>query len=313
MTMPSSDCKTKLARKAEAAASGKPAPRGEMIFDLFPRMENEIKRALPSMVDPDQFIRACITTVRLNPDLQKCAPISVIGCAIQTAQLGLAPDSVLGQVYWVPFWNSKLGQYEATFQIGYRGYLELIRRTGQVLTITAREVYKGDHFELEYGLEEKLVHRPALDVIPDPRNITHVYAVAHMVGGGHAMWVMTRSEVEAIRRRSKASDKGPWVTDWAAMARKTVIRQLAKLLPLSVAAQRDMARDETITRSLTDDAPVFAASDGDVIDVVASAASEANNGTLAPNAGGNAVEQEAIATRAGAVEADQMSLPIDRR
>ena len=278
-----SEAKQALAQRAQAAATGdKPtqvakADKPVTVYDWLGRVQSQIQQALPSMVDPEQFMRACITTIRLNPDLQKCSPASIIGCAMQTAQLGLAPDAVLGQAYWVPFHNSRTGQKEATFIIGYRGQLELIRRTGQVQSIMAREVYAGDEFELEYGLTEKLVHRPALNIDPDPANITHIYAVAHMIGGGHAMFVMTKSQVDAIRRRSKASNSGPWVTDYAAMARKTVIRQLVKYLPLSVEAQRDLARDGTISRSLTDDVPIYAESDPDVIDV--SVVSEAVSGS----------------------------------
>jgi len=271
MSIPTDDVKNALAQRTRGgrSAGNKPVVAGETVFDMLKRSEGAIKRALPSMVDPEQFVRACITTIRLSQGLQKCTPISIIGGLMQMAQLGLAADIPLGQAYLVPFYNSKTGCEEAQFIIGYRGYLELIRRTGQVASIMAREVYQGDYLELEYGLEEKLVHKPALDVDPDPKAITHVYAVAHMKGGGHAMFVMTRSQVEAIRKRSKAADKGPWVTDYAAMARKTVIRQLAKYLPLSVEAQRDLARDETIRASIEDVSMPVAEDDEDTIDVTA--------------------------------------------
>lgn len=278
MTASTNDVRGALAQRAgRGSAAPVPAVQTDKpvtVYDWLGKVQGQIRQALPSMVDHEQFMRACMTTIRLSPDLQKCSPASIIGCAMQTAQLGLAPDTVLGQAYWVPFHNSKTGQKEASFIIGYRGYLELIRRTGQVQSIMAREVYEGDHFELEYGLNEKLVHKPALDVDPDPAGITHLYAVAHMIGGGHAMFVMTKSQVDAIRKRSKASGNGPWVTDYAAMARKTVIRQLVKFLPLSVEAQRDLARDGTIARSLTDDVPVYAESDPDVVDVTAAPVTE---------------------------------------
>lgn len=130
--------------------------------------------------------------------------------------------------------------------LGYKGMIDLARRSGEIQDISARAVYEGDFFEYEFGLNEQLKHIPAQDNERTPNKLTHVYMVCHFKDGGHYIDVMTRSQVNAIRSRSKAGSSAysPWSTDYEAMACKTVIRRAFKLLPVSVEAQKAAATDE---------------------------------------------------------------------
>lgn len=196
--------------------------------------------ALPKHLTPERLARVAITAISSNPRLLECTKESLALALIEAGQLGLEPNGVMGQAYLVPYHNGRLKRYEAQFQIGYRGLIELARRSGDVTKIEARVVREGDDFLYEYGLQPKLVHRP------DPSGkgeITHVYAIAWLRGSDPIFEVMTREEVEAIRRRSKAADSGPWVTDYEAMARKTVVKRLAKYLPLSPEAEAAIEAD----------------------------------------------------------------------
>ena len=119
--------------------------------------------------------------------------------------------------------------------IGYRGMMDLARRSGQVKRITARVVRKGDKFDYAYGLDERLTHTPDEAASGD---ITHVYAFVELIEGYKDFDVMSRAEVEAVRKRSKAGGDGPWVTDYGEMAKKTVIRRLLKRIPSSTELQQ---------------------------------------------------------------------------
>lgn len=201
---------------ARAAAPDDRAPSGPTIFDLVEKQKPALARALPRHLDADRLTRIIVTEVRRNPKLLQCDPQSLLGACMQAAQLGLEPGP-LGLAYLVPYWNNKTRSYDIQFQLGYRGMLELARRSGQIRSIVAREVCANDTFEFEYGLDERLVHKPALAARGD---VVAYYGVAHLTDGGHVVHVMSRDDIDKYRARSKADKNGPWVTDYDAMARK---------------------------------------------------------------------------------------------
>lgn len=211
---------------------------------LLQKQKSAIEAALPRHLSADRMLRIALTEIRKNPDLASCEPMSFLGSVVQAAQLGLEPGSALGHAYLVPFFNKHTERREVQLIVGYRGLLDLARRSGQIVSISAHAVYDGDEFEFEFGLHEKLKHIPGRDRVSKERRLIAVYAIARLKDGGHQVEVMTREEVEAIRKRSKASDSGPWKTDFDEMAKKTVIRRLFKYLPVSVEIQRAVALDE---------------------------------------------------------------------
>lgn len=201
----------------------------------------QIKAALPKHMTAERMARVALTETRKTPALGKCDPRTFIGAVIQLSQLGLEPGGALGHAYLIPFGNTKQGTTDVQIIIGYRGMIDLARRSGQIASIQAVIVRDGDDFDVEFGLTPGLKHRPLFD---DDKPMTFVYAVAVFKDGGRQFEVMTRGQVEKVRKQSRASSSGPWVTHFEEMAKKTVIRRLFKYLPVSIELQRAVVLDE---------------------------------------------------------------------
>lgn len=210
------------------------------VVGLIEQMKGEIARCLPKHLTPDRMARIAMTELRKNPKLQECDPLSFIASIMQAAQLGLEPG-ILGSCYLIPFWNSKLGKFECTFMPGYRGFLDLARRSGQIVSLVARSVFSNDEFHYQFGLKEDIIHKPA---IGERGELVAVYALAILKDGGHQFDVMSKAEIDAVRETSKSKDSGPWVTHYEEMAKKTVLRRLFKWLPCSVEMQKAVSLDE---------------------------------------------------------------------
>jgi recombination protein RecT len=193
--------------------------------------KSQLAAVLPKHMTPDRVMKIAIAACSRNPRLLECEPMTVYSALHTSSQLGLEPGGPLGAAYLVPFRNNKTGKMECQFIPGYRGLIDLARRSGQISTIFAYAVRTGDVLDFELGLDPKLRHVPAGNMDSE---ISHVYAVAHLKDGGKQFVVMTKTEVDAIRARSKSKDSGPWVTDYEQMALKTAIKRLIKYLPMSV-------------------------------------------------------------------------------
>jgi len=222
-------------RVAVAKAQKDAGGSGETVLDLIYKQTPAIRRALPGIMSAERFVRIALTEVRRNPKLTTCDPRSLLGALMVSAQLGLEPGP-LGHVYFVPYGT------ECTLIVGYRGMIDLARRSGEIESIIAREVCENDTFDSAYRLmEDDFYHKPALH---DRGQADRYYAIARYRDGGALLHVMAREEVDEYRKRSKAKNDGPWVTDYDAMAKKTVIRRLAPFLPLTTEAARALEVDE---------------------------------------------------------------------
>lgn len=237
--------------------TGKPvvAKKPTTIHGFLESYKSEIARALPKHMTADRMARIALTEFRKTPALMKCDPATLFGAVIQCAQLGLEPGGALGHAYLIPFENRKRGTTDVQFIVGFRGMIDLARRSGQIVSLEAHAVYAGDDFDCEFGLNSKLHHVPDWDnpnrVSPD--QMKFVYAVAKLKDGGTQFEVMSRAEVDSVRARSKSASNGPWVTDYVAMALKTVIRRMFKYLPVSVEMQRAVALDELAEADISQD------------------------------------------------------------
>lgn len=217
---------------ADIKNGNKPANPVAQFRDFLEKQRHQIAAALPKHVSPDRMIRLACTEFSKNPLLQKCTPVSVFGSIIQASQLGLE-IGVLGQAYLVPYRNNKAGGiYEAQMIPGYKGLIALARRSGEVTSIETHIVYARDEFDLVLGIESSVKHIPFLE--GDRGAPRLVYGVAKFKDGGHHFEWMPLTEVDRIRSRSKASNNGPWVTDYEQMVRKTLIRRMANYLPMSI-------------------------------------------------------------------------------
>lgn len=213
-----------------------------------------IQSLVPKHVTPERLCRIGLNAVSRNPKLMECSPETIVGAVVNCASLGLEPN-LLGHAYIVPFYNSSSKKMEAQMQIGYKGALDLIRRTGQVSTISAHEVYEGDKFEYAYGLEEKLIHVPSGE--DDENKITHFYACYKLKDGGSGFVVMTRPQMDKHRDKfTKSKTKqgtvfGPWKDHYVSMALKTVILKLIKYMPISIEQQEVQSTMEGLQRDNT--------------------------------------------------------------
>lgn len=230
-----SDQPPDLTTALEERAQAKPA---QTVLELLQRSRLEVEKALPAGTTLDHFERCVRTEIRRTPKLLDCDPYSLLGAVMYAAQLGLEPGP-LGHVYLVPF------KHEVAFIIGYRGFVDLAYRSGQVKAISAATVREGDAFSFRYGTRPFLDHTP--DGPPNEREPVAYYAVAQTKQGGAPFVVIYPEDVERARARSKASGSAysPWNTDYDAMARKTAVRWLAPLLPVSPLAAA-LEKDEAL-------------------------------------------------------------------
>lgn len=231
----------------DVQASSAPQTMKALVQSMMPQIE----KALPSVLTGERFGRMVLTALSSNPDLQKCTPGSFLGAMMQAAQLGVEPNTPLGQAYLIPYKNH--GVLETQFQLGYKGLIDLAYRSGSVVSVSAHAVHENDEFEYELGLEEKLRHVPALK---DRGNVILYYACWKGKDGGYGFAVMSVDDVKAFKNKySKAANSSysPWSTNFDSMAKKTVLKQALKYAPLKTEFVRAAATDETIKSSIAQD------------------------------------------------------------
>lgn len=211
---------------------------------LLKRMHTQIEKALPSVITPERFTRIALTAYSDNAALQKCDADSFLGAMMQAAQLGVEPNTPLGQAYLIPYGN------KVQFQLGYRGMIDLAYRSGEIQMIQAHEVHENDEFEYELGLDPKLRHIPALK---NRGEVILYYAVFKLTNGGVGFEVMSKEDVETFaKKKSKTYRNGPWQTDFDAMAKKTLVKRLLKFAPVKSDFARAVTADETIKSAISE-------------------------------------------------------------
>ncbi len=245
------------------AKQGKP----KTLNDYIKLMEPEIKKALPSVITPERFTRMTLTAVRSTPGLASCDHMSFLAAMMSAAQLGLEPNTPLGQAYILPYKNNKKGITEVQFQIGYKGLIDLAYRSGEVEVVQAQCVYENDKFECEYGIEPKLKHIPAEG---ERGKMIKVYAMFRTKSGGYGFEVMSRKDIEDhAKKYSKAyaSSFSPWKTNFEEMAKKTVLKKVLKYAPLKSDFVRSVVQDETVKNEISQDMYEVPAEQIDYVDV----------------------------------------------
>ncbi len=222
-------------------------PKDQIAY-LLKSKQAEIQKMLPKHLNAERLLKVAQIAATTTPALAKCDVPSLIGAIGQCAQMGLEPNTVLGHAYLVPF-NTKRKDANGNERwvnsvqviIGYKGLIDLARRSGQIVSIAAHEVCDRDHFDMVYGLDEKLEHKPALG---ERGEVIGFYAVAKLKDGGHCFEFMSLHQVREIMAATQSKGKyGPWKDHFVEMGRKTVIRRLAKYLPLSIEFQTAAALD----------------------------------------------------------------------
>jgi recombination protein RecT len=210
---------------------------------LLDQNKSAVGASLPSGYSQDRFVRLLLTAANTNPDLFTCDPRSFLAAGVGAAQLGLEPNDARGLAYLIPFKDKRRGKIVQLI-IGYRGMLDLARRSGMVSSINAFPVYEGDTFTYRLGLDPSLDHIPG-DHDEDPDTLTHVYAVAKVQGDPQFV-VLTRRQIDKTKASSQGarSDYSPWNTHYVEMALKTALRRLCKWLPQTVELAYAIDNDE---------------------------------------------------------------------
>lgn len=214
-------------------------------------MEPAIKKALPSVITPERFTRMVLSALSATPKLAECSPQSFLAAMMTAAQLGVEPNTALGQAYLLPYRNH--GNMECQFQLGYKGLIDLACRSGEVSVIQAHTVYENDVFEYELGMDPKLRHVPAK---ADRGEAVAYYAMFKTKDGGYGFEVMSVDDVQRHAQRyskSYGSGSSPWRSNFDEMAKKTVLKRALKYAPLKSDFVRGVAQDETIKAELSDE------------------------------------------------------------
>ncbi len=242
-------------------------PRIKSLKDFITNQRHEIANALPVAIKPERLMRLAITAVRSNPALGAADPYSFLGALMQAAQLGLEPNTPLGQAYLIPY------RGVVQLQIGYQGYMVLCYRSGMFKMIYAHPVYAEDEFYYSSGLHETLTHNPADVQTGDPLKY---YAIYHTVNGGYGISVWSRDRIE--RHRDKYSEAWrafkagrikttPWSEFFDSMAIKTVIKDLLKFAPKSAELQLQLSADESVKQEWSKNMLDVPDMSGEIVDV----------------------------------------------
>ena len=216
------------------------------INEVLGTYQESLKNLMNSPERAARMIQIMSTAIKRNPQLQECSPSSIIGGMLQAAMLNLDFNPSLGLCYLVPYGK------EAQFQLGYRGMITLAHRSKEILEIYAEVVYEDDEFYIEYGLNRVLSHVPKFLHIGDSTKIKYVYAVAKTKDGGTFYTVLSKPQIEALRKRSpmqKFKMNGAWATDYGEMAKAKAIKQLFKYLPSNAEYNYSVFTDGMIVKS----------------------------------------------------------------
>jgi recombination protein RecT len=193
------------------------------------KMGDQFKAALPAHITVDRFKRTLMTAVQMNPKLLDADRRTLFSAAMRAAQMGLLPDGREGAITY--FWSKAAGANQCQFMPMFAGVLKLIRNSGELATIDAQLVHERDKFTYHPGIDTVPVHEP--DWFGERGEAIGVYAVAKMKDGSAYVEIMNKKQIGQVRSVSRSKDSGPWVDWWEEMWRKSVIRRLAKRLPLS--------------------------------------------------------------------------------
>lgn len=197
-------------------------------------MKDQFKMALPKLLTPERFTRVALTCINKNPKLLSCTRESLLACLMDCAMLGIEPDG--RRAHLIPYGD------KCTLILDYKGIVELVRRSGDVSDIHADIICENDQFDYMFGTGSFLTHK--IDVRKPRGEVVGAYSFVKLKDGSESFDVMGVEEIETVRKRSRAGNNGPWVTDKAEMQKKTVFRRHSKWLPISPELRENIEKDD---------------------------------------------------------------------
>lgn len=248
---------------------------GETAAELITKMQPAFQMALGTQQMAERFCRVALTQIRINPKLASCSQMSLMGSLMMAAQLKL--EFSLGYAYIIPYWSSKTNSYEAQFQIGYQGYIDLFYRHPLAEELYAEIVYRNDEFKIIKGTRREIVHNPVIG--EDKGEPIGYYAVARLKTGAYNFAYMSLNDAISHMTRYARADKsgkhGIWDDNFDEMALKTCIKKVLKLMPKSVDMAAALDMDEATKRPATiemarniEDVPSLFASSDEVLPLI---------------------------------------------
>ncbi|MED1915792.1 recombinase RecT [Bacillus thuringiensis] len=276
-TVNQSEIAGKLAQRTMTKAENFNAVIKKELADNF----QAIKSLVPKHMTPERLARITLTAISRTPALIDCTPASIVGAVMNCATLGLEPN-LIGHAYLVPFKNNRTKQMECQFQIGYKGQIDLIRRTGDVSKIYAETVYENDLFIYIKGEDKRLVHVP-FDMLHHLENFSpskddfmdimmaqaigaiksrdaneqgkpvRYYSAYRLKDGAFDFVTMTAEQCQKHAMTHSAAKKdgklvGPWKDHFESMCKKTCIKEMAKYMPISIEVQEKLSTDEAVLK-----------------------------------------------------------------
>ena len=219
--------------------------------ELVQKFDSQLKGYLQTIndllveqdINPQQFMIMASNQVKRSDrliDIFSKNPASVFSSILTCAELGLSPTSQMGEAWLIPYGK------ECQFQIGYQGLVKILYRNKDIQNITSECVYENDEFDYSLGLNPTLNHKPAVN---ERGGLINVYCVVRMKGQESIFKVMSVSELQEYQQLSKAGSKTVWFSKndpqhW--MLKKTVFKQLCKLLPRSLNMTKAVSYDNII-------------------------------------------------------------------
>lgn len=207
----------------------------DQVRNQLTAMQPQFAAALPKHVDPARFVRVVMTAVQMTPALLDADRRTLFASAMRASQMGLLPDGREGAI--VTFKN------QAQFMPMVAGVMKMVRNSGEISTWSVQAVYENDTFDFCLGDEEHITHKPALS---NRGKMIAVYSIVTMKDGEKSREVMSVEDVNAIRARSRSGNSGPWQSDFAEMAKKTVVRRHSKRLPMSTDLDDALRADDEL-------------------------------------------------------------------
>jgi recombination protein RecT len=228
-----------------------PVPVG--IKQELAALQPQVAAALPEQITPEKFMRVVMTALVRSPELgaPECRR-SLLTAAVQAAQDGLLPDGREGA--FVIYKNKVKGRDGAADRWEPRvqwmpmvaGIRKKIYNSGEVLSLTAQVVFERDEFKhWTDDAGEHLLHKPEYLAAERGKPVL-VYAIARLKGDATVIEVMTAKQIGMVQSVSKSGDRGPW-NDWPEeMWRKSVVKRIAKSLPMNTDVQVALDRDNEL-------------------------------------------------------------------
>lgn len=211
-------------------------------FLQTPLVQEQVAGIIPKHLTPERVTGLMLSATMRQPKLLRCSMMSILQTMIQVSEVGLEISPAFGHLYLIPYENRKQGTTELQMQLAYGGLAQLVfNATGLLLSTVP--VYSGDPFVMREGSEPYITHEVNLDADRTANGLRAVYC---RVESKTKCELMTRTEIDDIRKRSKSATDGPWVTDYVQMARKSVLRRMTKTLPKSAENQHN----ERLARAL---------------------------------------------------------------